>query len=158
MKQKMLFFLAAMTIVFAACKDKNEPSSDTNSDSGSRGSSISCSISEKTIGLSGGAFTVKITSTSAWTATADQSWVTIDPASAQGDAFVTITVDKGVEAVANVLFSNGSGTAALKITRTDSDTSGGGSGGGSSSGIPKYRIQEACGAFDGRYGRDHRLQ
>ena len=39
MKQKMIFFLAAMTIVFAACKDKNEPSSGTSSDSDSRGSS-----------------------------------------------------------------------------------------------------------------------
>ena len=39
MKQKMIFFLAAMTIVFAACKDKNEPNSGTSSDSSSRGSS-----------------------------------------------------------------------------------------------------------------------
>ena len=120
MKQKMIFFLAAMTIALAACSDKNEP----NSDSGSRGSSITCSVSEQTVGLTGGAFTVKIISTSAWTATADQSWVSFEPSSAQGDAFVTITVDKGIEAVANVLFSNGSGTATLTITRTDSGSGG----------------------------------
>ena len=108
--KKLIILLAAVLNVFTACKDKNQPSS------------ITCEPTSKTVSLSGDEFIVTLKSTAAWTATANQTWVSIHPSSGQGDAFVTITVAAGDAGTANVLFSNGEGTATLVITRGEGTT------------------------------------
>ena len=113
MKRKMIYSLLCVAILMMGC-NQNEPSD--------RGTSISVDPNTYECTTSGAEFSVKVVSTSAWSATADQKWVEISPESGQGDAFVTITVDRGSAATANVLFSNDSGTATLKIGRGESVT------------------------------------
>lgn len=108
--KKLIILLAAVLSIFTACKDKNQPSS------------ITCEPASKTVSLSGDEFIVTLKSTAAWTATANQTWVSIHPSSGQGDAYVTITVAAGDAGSANVLFSNGEGTATLVITRGEGTT------------------------------------
>lgn len=103
--KKQFFLFALVAALLCACKDKNQPAS------------ITIDPTSKTVAATGEEFVVTLKSTAAWSATADQSWVTLSPNSGQGDAFVTITVAAGEEGTANVLFSNGEGTATLVITR-----------------------------------------
>ena len=84
---------------------------------GDRGKGISCNPNVYNTNKSGGIFKVEIRSTSAWSATTNNSWVSISPTSGQGDAFVTISVPQGNYDTAKVIFSNGKGTAALTIIR-----------------------------------------
>lgn len=81
--------------------------------------SITCTPSEKTIGLEGGQFSVEITSDAAWSATSNVAWVSMEPSSGQGDAYVTIYVLPGEEATASVLFSNANGSTKLTIVRAE---------------------------------------
>ncbi len=103
--KKLLILLAAVMAVFTACKDKNSPET------------ITIDPTAKTVAAMGEEFVVTLKSTAAWTATANQSWITVNPASGQGDAFVTIKVASGEAGEAKVLFSNGEGSATLVITR-----------------------------------------
>lgn len=100
--------LLQIALILCAC-NPNEP---TN-----RGNSISCDPESYELTTNGGEFVVTVKSTSAWSATADQKWVVLSPNSGQGDAFVNVGVSRGSAATATVLFSNGSGTATLKIGR-----------------------------------------
>ena len=112
MKKYFIFALAALALGFAACNDKNEPSSKSEG-------SITVNPSSKTVSGSGETFSVEITSSSAWTATTDQpSWVSLNPLAGAGDAYVSITVSAGGEGTANVKFANASGkSATLTIVR-----------------------------------------
>ena len=103
--KKQFFLFALVAALLCACKDKNQPAS------------ITIDPTSKTVAATGEEFVVTLKSTAAWSATTDQSWVTLSPNSGKGDAFVTITVAAGEEGTANVLFSNGEGTATLVITR-----------------------------------------
>ena len=107
MKTK-IFILIITAAFFCACKENN-PVDET----------ISCDPTAKTIALTGGEFVVSVASTSAWSATADQSWVTVSPDSGQGDANVTVVVKPGEAGTANVLFSNEKNAATLVITRDE---------------------------------------
>ena len=114
---KKLTFLLCLALFVVSCEKsgKNEP---TNSDGVSdRGTTISCTPNVMELELTGGEFMVTIKATSEWSATANKSWVSVSPSSSQGDAFVTINVAKGSADSALVLFSNGTGTATLKIGR-----------------------------------------
>ena len=110
--KRTFFLLAIVAIFFAACNDKNEPSSKSEG-------SITVNPSSKTVSGSGETFSVEITSSSAWTATTDQpSWVSLNPLAGAGDAYVSITVSAGGEGTANVKFANASGkSATLTIVR-----------------------------------------
>jgi len=109
MKAKLFYAgLLLMALTLGAC-NSNEPANS--------GDSISCDPESYEMSTGGGEFTVTIKSTSAWSATADQKWVELSPNTGQGDAFVNVVVSKGAAATATVLFSNGSGTATLKIGR-----------------------------------------
>lgn len=78
---------------------------------------ISCDPSNvEVVSTEGADFVVEVYSTSAWTATANKSWVTFSPASGAGDAFVSVSVQAGEVGTAKVLFSNGESSATLTIT------------------------------------------
>ena len=109
--RKSFLFLAFVTAFLGSCKEKNNPDSD---------SSITCDPTSKTVGTAGDSFVVTIKSNAAWSASTNQSWVTIDPKTGQGDAFVTITVVVGDAGTAQVLFSNSNSTATLTIERSSS--------------------------------------
>ena len=111
------FLLALVAMLFVACDEKNNP--EENGDNNTS-SSITCDPTSKTVGTAGDSFVVTIKSNAAWSASANQSWVTIDPKSGQGDAFVTITIAAGDAGTAQVLFSNSNSTATLTIERSSS--------------------------------------
>ena len=105
--------LVALSVLSVGCEKKATNQTEPED----RGTMISCSPSLVNIGLDGGTVDVTLISRSEWSATTNQSWVSISPATGQGDAFVKITVCSGEASTASVLFSNGAGTAVLKIGR-----------------------------------------
>ena len=111
------FLLAIVATLFVACDEKNNP--EENGDNNTS-SSITCDPTSKTVSTAGDSFVVTIKSNAAWSASANQSWVTIDPKTGQGDAFVTITIAAGDAGTAQVLFSNSNSTATLTIERSSS--------------------------------------
>ncbi|MCR4664331.1 MAG: hypothetical protein K5660_03095 [Paludibacteraceae bacterium] len=127
--QILLAVVLAVLSVFIGCEKK----ATTQTEPEDRGTMISCSPSLVNIGLDGGRVDVTLISRSEWSATTNQSWVSISPTTGQGDAFVKITVRSGEASTASVLFSNGAGTAVLKIGRgidvIGDDNNGGDNGG-----------------------------
>lgn len=115
---KKLFFciFIVCSFIFTACdKDKNDATNPTET------STISCSPSEITDDGSGNNYTLYLTSAGPWTVSKDQEWVTISPDKGQGDAIVSIKVDAGSTAVANILFSNSKNSTKVIISRIVSD-------------------------------------
>ena len=107
MKKFFYLFIAALTLI--ACGDGNDPNA------------IKLSKYAERIGLAGGSVTVELTSPSAWSATASEDWVTINPSSGQGDAFVKITVTPGSKATATIIFVNANGSVKMAIARSDDE-------------------------------------
>ena len=118
--KRTFFLLALVAMLFVACDEKNKP--EENGDNNTTSSSITCDPTSKTVSTAGDSFVVTIKSNAAWSASANQSWVTIDPKTGQGDAFVTIAVAAGDDGTAQVLFSTGNSTATLTILRGNSPT------------------------------------
>jgi hypothetical protein len=102
------------TLLFTAC-EQNQLDNTQNT--------ISCTPSDTVIAAEGGEFVVAISSSTAWSATTNQKWITISPTSGQGDAYVTIQVAAGEQAEAKVLFATGENTATLTITRGEKQSS-----------------------------------
>ena len=132
-KHLSLLFVTLVVILLSACNEKNLPDSndpinqesnqpDPNGNGGnnSSSSSITCDPTSKTVSADGDSFVVTIKSNVAWSASTNQSWVTIEPKTGQGDAFVTIAIAAGDAGTAQVLFSNGENTATLTIERGSS--------------------------------------
>ena len=115
MKKNLLYvFMTLATLLFTAC-EQNQLDNTQNT--------ISCTPSDTVIAAEGGEFVVAIFSSTAWSATTNQKWVTISPTSGQGDAYVTIQVAAGEQAEAKVLFATGENTATLTITRGEKQSS-----------------------------------
>ncbi|MDD3405535.1 MAG: hypothetical protein PHH23_04660, partial [Paludibacteraceae bacterium] len=76
--KKFTFFAAVccVAVLFTACEKEGM---------------ISISLVSKDVSAEGETFQVQVTSTAAWTATANQTWLTLSPASGTGDAYVTVT-------------------------------------------------------------------
>ena len=110
MKKLLIFAIAVVGLL--ACTGKNDPKDPSNNSA-----TISCDIDTIIVGESGGKFTVTVSSKLEWSATADNSWVSISPNSGQGDAFVTINAAAGKKDEARVLFSNGESSATLVVYR-----------------------------------------
>ena len=117
MKQKLFFaFMAFAAMTFVACnKEKGNNPDDPNE--GQQSKSISCSRDTIESTLLGGSFSVTITSSGNWSATSDAQWIEVTPNSGVGDAFVTIKVADGNEAIGHVLFSNSSESVSLTVVR-----------------------------------------
>ncbi len=77
--------------------------------------------SSLTFNVRGGEKNVHVLSTTAWTATSSANWLTVSPASGEGDAEVTITVEPGPDSEesfsAKVTFKNAEKSAELAVTR-----------------------------------------
>lgn len=114
---KKLFILAITAVGLLACTGKNTPDNPDKSINPSDSATISCSSDTIIAGESGGKFIATISSKSEWSATANNTWVTISPNSGQGDAFVTINVADGEKDEARVLFSNGESSTTLVVYR-----------------------------------------
>ena len=115
MKKNLLYvFMTLATLLFTAC-EQNQLDNTQNT--------ISCTPSDTVIAAEGGEFVVAISSSTAWSATTNQKWVTISPTSGQGDAYVTIHVAAGEQAEAKILFTTGENTAKLTITRGEKQSS-----------------------------------
>lgn len=110
MKKLLLIVIAVLGLL--ACTGKNDPKDPSNNSA-----TISCDIDTIVVSESGGKFTVTVSSKAEWSATADNSWVSISPNSGHGDAFVTINVAAGKKDKAHVLFSNGESSATLVVYR-----------------------------------------
>lgn len=110
MKKLLIFAIAVLGLL--ACTGKNDPKDPSNNSA-----TISCDIDTIVVSESGGKFTVTVSSKAEWSATANNSWVSISPYSGQGDAFVTINVAAGKKDKAHVLFSNGESSATLVVYR-----------------------------------------
>lgn len=114
MKKNLLYvFITLATLLFTACEQNQLDTQNT----------ISCTPSDTVIAAEGGEFVVAISSSTAWSATTNQKWITISPTSGQGDAYVTIQVAAGEQAEAKVLFATGENTATLTITRGEKQSS-----------------------------------
>lgn len=111
---KKLLIIVIVTLGALACSGENDPKDPSNDSA-----TISCNLDTIIVGESGGKFTVTVSSKTEWSATANNSWVSISPNSGQGDAFVTINVDAGKKDEARVLFSNGESSATLVVYRED---------------------------------------
>ena len=75
-------FMVAAVIAFSACEKKEDPSVKVNQ-------------TEVSAEAAGGAFDVTVTSNVAWTADAQDKWVTVSPAEGTaGETKVTVTVKK----------------------------------------------------------------
>ena len=120
--KRTFFLLALVAMLFAACDEKNKPEENDDNGGNNTSSSITCDPTSKTVSTAGDSFVVTIKANAAWSASANQSWVTIDPKTGQGDASVTVTVAAGDDGTAQVLFSNGNSTATLTIQRGNSPT------------------------------------
>ena len=107
MRKFFYLFIAALALV--ACGDGNDPNA------------IKLSKNAERIGLAGGSVKIELTSPSAWAATASEDWVTINPSSGPGDAFVTITVASGPKGTATIIFSNANGSVKMAIARSDDE-------------------------------------
>ena len=108
------FFLCALSfvalsLIMASCGDGNDPNA------------IKLSKNAERIGLAGGSVKIELTSPSAWSATASEDWVTINPSSGPGDAFVTITVAPGTKGTATIIFTNDHGSVKMAIARSDDE-------------------------------------
>ena len=115
MKKNLLYvFMTLATLLFTAC-EQNQLDNTQNT--------ISCTPSDTVIAAEGGEFVVAISSSTAWSATTNQKWITISPTSGQGDAYVTIQVAAGEQAEAKVLFATGENAATLTITRGEKQSS-----------------------------------
>ena len=114
--KRTFLLLVLVAIIFSACKEKNIPSNHDNS-LNYNGNVISCDPSTKTVSALGEEFMITVKSHSAWSATTEQSWVTVSPNAGQGDTFVTIRVEIGNAGKAQVLFFNEESTATLTIER-----------------------------------------
>ena len=109
--KKILSYCLVATIVLgmASCGDGNDPNA------------IKLSKNAERIGLAGGSVKIELTSPSAWSATASEDWVTINPSSGLGDAFVTITVASGTKGTATIIFANANGSVKMVIARSDDE-------------------------------------
>jgi len=110
--------LTIAAVGLLACTGKNTPEDPNNSKNLSDSVSISCNPDTLIVGISGGRFSVTLSSKSEWSATANKEWVTISPDSGLGDSIVTIVVTSGDKDEACVLFNNGDSTK-LVIYRED---------------------------------------
>ena len=118
MKKNLLYvFMTIATLLLIACEQKQLYYGEDNVET------IKCTPSDTVIAAEGGEFVVAISSSTAWSATTNQKWVSISPTNGQGDAYVTIQVAAGEQAEAKVLFSTGQSTATLTITRGEKQTS-----------------------------------
>lgn len=99
----------ALSLIMMGCGDGNDPNA------------IKLSKNAERIGLAGGSVTIELTSPSAWSATASEDWVTINPSSGQGDAYVKITVEPGTEGTATIIFTNDHGSVKMVIARSDDE-------------------------------------
>ena len=117
MKKNLLYVFVAITVLLlTACEQKQVYIEDDVE-------TIDCTPSDTVIAAEGGEFVVAISSSTAWSATTNQKWITISPTSGQGDAYVTIQVAAGEQAEAKVLFTTGENTAKLTITRGEKQSS-----------------------------------
>lgn len=65
----------------------------------------------------GGSFEIKVSSNTAWTASSSASWVTLDPASGNGAATVTVNYEAGESREAVITFTAGSIKAECKVVQ-----------------------------------------
>lgn len=81
---------------------------------------ISVSVSSVTIGGKGGEAKVSVTANAAWTAAADNTWITVSPAEGNGDASVTISASANGKTESRsgvVTFTCGTKTAAVSVAQ-----------------------------------------
>lgn len=81
--KKHLLCLAAAALALAACSKPEEKTPAPE---------ISVSPTELSAKAEGESFTVQVTANTKWTATTTDSWITLDPASGDGDGSVKVTV------------------------------------------------------------------
>ncbi|MDD3405556.1 MAG: SUMF1/EgtB/PvdO family nonheme iron enzyme [Paludibacteraceae bacterium] len=136
MNKKMIFAaVCCVAVLFTACEKEGM---------------ISISLVSKDVSAEGETFQVQVTSTAAWTATANQTWLTLSPASGTGDAYVTVTVAANTSTtadVAEVLFAISGVSVKLTVNRAGTGSGGGGSKTYTVNGVSFKMITVAGGTF-----------
>jgi len=135
--KKFTFFAAVccLAVLFTACEKEGM---------------ISISLVSKDVSAEGETFQIKVTSTAAWTATANQTWLTLSPASGTGDAYVTVTVAANTSTtadVAEVLFAISGVSVKLTVNRAGTGSGGGGSKTYTVNGVTFKMLPVAGGTF-----------
>ncbi|MBP9040106.1 MAG: BACON domain-containing protein, partial [Paludibacteraceae bacterium] len=135
--KKFTFFAAVccLAVLFTACEKEGM---------------ISISLVSKDVSAAGETFQVQVTSTAAWTATANQTWLTLSPASGTGDAYVTVTVAANTSTtadVAEVLFAISGVSVKLTVNRAGTGSGGGGSKTYTVNGVTFKMLPVAGGTF-----------
>ena len=136
MNKKMIFAaVCCVAVLFTACEKEGM---------------ISISLVSKDVSAAGETFQVQVTSTAAWTATANQTWLTLSPASGTGDAYVTVTVAANTSTtadVAEVLFAISGVSVKLTVNRAGTGSGGGGSKTYTVNGVSFKMLPVAGGTF-----------
>lgn len=135
--KKFTFFAAVccVAVLFTACEKEGM---------------ISISPFSKDVSAAGETFQVQVTSTAAWTATANQTWLTLSPASGTGDTYVAVTVAANTSTtadVAEVLFAISGVSVKLTVNRAGKGSGGGGSKTYTVNGVSFKMITVAGGTF-----------
>ena len=100
--------VAAAVLALVACQ-KEEAKSDP---------SISVNPTSASIEQAGGSVTISVTSNTSWTAASDATWLTVSPASGNGNGSVTLSADEnesGASRTAKVTFTAGTAKAVVNV-------------------------------------------
>ena len=118
---KKLFIFATAALGMLACTEKNTPENGGDDNGGSTNpKEISCDPSLIEVDASQNS-TAKLTLTAngAWSATTNVDWITIEPMSGQGSAFVNIEITAGAPIEGRIIFSTNNASAQVVVKRVD---------------------------------------
>lgn len=118
---KKLSVWAFAALLMLACSEKNAPENGGENQGGSSNpKEIACDPTLIEFDVSQDLVqTITLTASDAWSATTNVDWITIDPVSGQGDAFVKLSMKGGDVAEGKVIFSTGKASAQVIVRRLD---------------------------------------
>lgn len=103
-------------LLMLGCKTKTPAGSEQPTDPAP---TISCNLSEKTVGVEGEVFSISLTTKMEWEITTQDDWVSASPTQGAGNATIEITVLPGYDAETNILIWTTEDYIQLHIIRKD---------------------------------------
>ena len=118
---KKLLFFAFVALGMLACTEQNTPSNeDVNQGGSTNQKEISCDPTLIEFDISQDySQVVTLTASSEWSATTNADWISIEPLSGQGDAFVKLSMKGGKISEGKVIFSTGKASAQVIVKCID---------------------------------------
>lgn len=113
--------ITMMLLLLSACSDSNVPEKGKDDPEHSTNpQEISCDPQILEFDIKNAeSQTITLSAQSAWSATTNVDWLTIEPTSGQGSSFVKITCSNGQPAEGKIIFGSNANSAILTVRRID---------------------------------------